>query len=95
MKRRAALAGEIEAMHETIRKMVADLESLDATIIQFDLRQHDFHYELGTQAQICWRKESYHVDVHELSTCHNPITGWVWPPDDATASCASFSARAR
>ena len=27
VKRRAALAGEIEAMHETIRKMVADLES--------------------------------------------------------------------
>jgi len=44
------------------------------TIIQCDLRQHDFHYELGTQAEICWRKESYHVDVHELSTCHNPMT---------------------
>ncbi len=44
------------------------------TIIQFDLRQHDFHDELGTQATICWRKESYHVDVHELSTFHNPIT---------------------
>jgi hypothetical protein len=44
------------------------------TIIQFDLRQHDFHYELGTQAEICWRKESYHVDVHELSTFHNPMT---------------------
>ena len=44
------------------------------TIIQFDLRQHDFHYELGTQAKICWRKESYHIDVHELSTFHNPIT---------------------
>src|SRR5262244_237058 len=44
------------------------------TIITFDLRQHDFHDELGTQAQICWRKESYHVDVHELSTFHNPMT---------------------
>jgi Transposase len=43
------------------------------TIIQFDLRQHDFHQELGTRATICWRKESYHVDVHELSTFHNPI----------------------
>ncbi len=43
------------------------------TIIQFDLRQHDFHCELGTTAKICWRKESYHVDVHELSTFHNPI----------------------
>jgi Transposase, Mutator family len=43
------------------------------TIIQFDLRKHDFHQELGTRATICWRKESYHVDVHELSTFHNPI----------------------
>ena len=44
-----------------------------ATIIQFDLRQHDFHDDLGTQATICWRKDSYQVDVHELSTFHNPI----------------------
>lgn len=36
VKRRAALAGEIEATHETLRKMVADLENLDATIVQFD-----------------------------------------------------------
>jgi Transposase len=44
------------------------------TIITFDLRQHDFQQELGRQARPCWRKESYHVDVHELSTFHNPIT---------------------
>jgi hypothetical protein len=44
------------------------------TIITFDLRQHDFQQELGMQARPCWRKESYHVDVHELSTFHNPIT---------------------
>jgi len=44
------------------------------TIIQFDLRQHDFHYALGTEATICWRTESYHVDVHALSTFHHPIT---------------------
>ena len=43
------------------------------TVIQFDLRKHDFHQELGTQATLCWRKESYQVDVHELSTFHNPI----------------------
>jgi hypothetical protein len=36
VKRRAALAGEIEATHEALRKMVGDLESLDATILQFD-----------------------------------------------------------
>src|SRR2546422_748546 len=39
----------------------------------FDLRQHDFHQELGTQATLCWRQASYHVDVHELATFHNPI----------------------
>jgi hypothetical protein len=43
------------------------------TIIMFDLRQHDFHQELGIQTTLCWRKESYHVNVHELSTFHNPI----------------------
>ena len=44
------------------------------TIITFDLRQHDFQEELGPQTRLCWRKEAYHVDVHELSTFHNPIT---------------------
>ena len=31
------------------------------TIIQFDLRKHDFQQELGTQATLCWRKESEDV----------------------------------
>ena len=44
------------------------------TMSTFDLCQHDFQQELGTQARLYWRKESYHVDVHELSTFHNPIT---------------------
>ena len=43
------------------------------TMIIFDLRKHDFHPELGTKATLSWRKASYHVDVHELSTFHNPI----------------------
>ena len=43
------------------------------TIIMFDLRKHDFHQELGTPATLYWRKEAYHVDVHELSTFHHPI----------------------
>jgi hypothetical protein len=43
------------------------------TIITFDLRKHDFQSELGTQATLCWRKETYPVDIHELSTFHNPI----------------------
>lgn len=36
VKRRAELAGQIEATHDALRKMVADLEVLDATIVQFD-----------------------------------------------------------
>jgi hypothetical protein len=44
-----------------------------ATIIQFDLRQLDFQRELGTTSPIYWRQDVYHVDIHELSTFHNPI----------------------
>jgi hypothetical protein len=44
-----------------------------ATIMTFDLRKLDFQRELGTTSPICWRKEPYHVDIHELSTFHNPI----------------------
>jgi hypothetical protein len=44
------------------------------TIIQFDLRTLDFQRVLGTTATICWRQEPYQVDIHELSTFHNPIT---------------------
>src|SRR5580692_6215745 len=36
VKRRAQLAGDIENTHEALRKMVLGLESLDATIVQFD-----------------------------------------------------------
>ena len=36
VRRRAELTGEIEAIHERLKKMLADLESLDATILQFD-----------------------------------------------------------
>jgi hypothetical protein len=44
------------------------------TVIQFDRRKHDFQQALGTKATRCWRKESYHVDGHELSTFHHPMT---------------------
>jgi hypothetical protein len=44
-----------------------------ATIITFDLRQLDFQQELGTTSEISWRQDAYHVDIHELSTFHNPI----------------------
>lgn len=43
------------------------------TLILFDLRKHDFQSELGTRARLCWRKEPYAVEIHELSTFHNPI----------------------
>ena len=43
------------------------------TIIHFDLRKLDFQHVLGTTSTICWRKEPYPVDIHELSTFHNPI----------------------
>lgn len=43
------------------------------TIIQFDLRKLDFQRALGTTSTICWRQAPYHVDIHEMSTFHNPI----------------------
>jgi hypothetical protein len=43
------------------------------TIIQFDLRKRDFQRVLETTSTICWRKAPYSVEVHELSTFHNPI----------------------
>lgn len=42
IKRRAELTGEIERTHNALRKMVTDLENLDATIMQF---APDFHVE--------------------------------------------------
>ena len=43
------------------------------TIIQFDLRKLDFQRALETTSTIWWRKEPYAVEIHELSTFHNPI----------------------
>ncbi len=36
VKRCAELAGEIEATHEKLKGLLANLESVDATILQFD-----------------------------------------------------------
>src|SRR6266702_4565826 len=44
------------------------------TIIQFDLRKLDFQRVLETTSTICWYKAPYAVEIHELSTFHNPIT---------------------
>ena len=43
------------------------------TIIQFDLRKLDFQRVWETTSTICWCKAPYAVEVHELSTFHNPI----------------------
>src|SRR3989475_1487673 len=43
------------------------------TIIQFDLRKRDFQRVWETTSTICWCKAPYAVEVHELSTFHNPI----------------------
>src|SRR4029450_7255735 len=43
------------------------------TIIEFDLRKLDFQHVLETTSTICWCKAPYAVEVHELSTFHNPI----------------------
>ena len=44
-----------------------------ATIITFDLRNLDLQRELGTTSTISWRKDTSHVDVHELSTVLHPM----------------------
>jgi hypothetical protein len=54
--------------------LVASSMENGVTIISFDRRQHDFQQALGMQARPCWRKASYHVDVHALSTLHHPMT---------------------
>jgi hypothetical protein len=36
VKRRANIAGEIERTHDTLRQLLADLEHIDAAILQFD-----------------------------------------------------------
>src|SRR5712691_3783772 len=43
------------------------------TSIQFDLRKRDLQRALETASTICWRKEPYAVEIHELSTFYNPI----------------------
>jgi len=47
VRRRAQLAGDIENTHEALRKMILDLENLDATIVQFD---PDFNSAKGLPA---------------------------------------------
>jgi hypothetical protein len=43
------------------------------TLSIFDLRTRNFPHKRGTPSAICWRKDFYHSDMHELSTFHHPI----------------------
>ena len=36
VKRRAQLTGDIKNAHESLHKIIADLETLDATLLMFD-----------------------------------------------------------
>jgi hypothetical protein len=45
------------------------------TIIQCDLRKLDLQRALATTSPICWRKEPYAVEIHELSTHRSPKFG--------------------
>jgi hypothetical protein len=57
IKRRAELAGDIEQAHEALRKMVLDLENLDATIVQFepDFRVETIKPKAFRRARACAR----------------------------------------
>lgn len=65
--------GEWVACHRRFVRRVTLRPEGCTTIIQFDLRQRDWQGVLGTTAPICWRQEPYHIDIHELSTAHNPL----------------------
>ena len=44
------------------------------TILQFDRRTRDVQRVLETTSTLCWRKDPYSVEMHELSTFPNPVT---------------------
>jgi hypothetical protein len=64
------------------------------TLIKFDLRKLDFQRESGITSTIDWRTETYHVDVHELSTFPHPMKyrflfaqGYYFDEDGQRISC--------
>jgi len=63
IKRRAEFAGEIERTREALRKMVLDLENLDATILQFE---PDFRVETNLSVHACLRAGTAHRDVRSV-----------------------------
>ena len=42
-------------------------------MILCDLRQRNVQPKLGTPSALCWRKDFSHLDMHALSTFHNPL----------------------
>jgi hypothetical protein len=64
VKRRAELAGVMEKTHESLRKMVLDVESLDATIVQFD---SDFQGRRGADIRPDWDWDTQPKAHHALS----------------------------
>ena len=82
VKRRAALAGEIEATHETLRKMVADLENLDATIVQFD---PDFKVETIKHKGAFSDLEVSAEEANALIIAARVKAGWIEAPTETPA----------
>ena len=42
-------------------------------VIEFGMRKRDYQKEFGTDSEIFWSENVYHVDVHEFSTFHNSV----------------------
>jgi len=71
VKRRAQLAGDIENTHEALRKMVLDLENLDATIVQFD---PDFKVETIQPKDWSNRGQMSRIILSVLRQAAEPLT---------------------
>jgi hypothetical protein len=64
------------------------------TIIQFDLRKHDFQQELGTQATLCWRKRSGYENLPlAISSAHGVPCRYGHAPDLPTGPLGTDATR--
>jgi hypothetical protein len=43
------------------------------TVIGSDMGKRDYRKEFGIKTEIFWSVNSYHIDIHEFSTFHNPV----------------------
>jgi hypothetical protein len=53
--------------------LVGSVRENGTTLLRCDLRKLKFQQKRGTTSEICWRKAFYHIDIHALSTFHNPL----------------------